>query len=288
MEENQEHKENIVKNKSVETYAEDMARVIEGSGGGLIKKIIHEQEEIEFEKKNSSPKSKKNQLFMIIGIILMITAAGVLVFLFVFNRKVTTVEIAPAYQPPIFVDQNYFAEVAGLNPEEIARSVSNEVQKTDVKAGGIESIYPTENKQAIGFRKFVEDIKGNFDASSSPYLDDNFLMGAWNGQSKDFFILLKVRSFTDVFESLRAWEGKMFSDLHGFFGIDISPDTKYLLTKNFENGIVANKNARILRDQNGNIVLMYVFADDQSVIIANSEAATKEIITRLAAGVVKK
>ena len=30
-----------VKNKNVETYAKDMAKVIEGSEGGIIKKIIH-------------------------------------------------------------------------------------------------------------------------------------------------------------------------------------------------------------------------------------------------------
>ena len=88
----------------------------------------------------------------------------------------------------------------------------------------------------------------------------------------------------------------MFSDLHGFFGVDISPETSYLLTKNFEDGIVGNKNARILyrtsEEGEGSapsslptankIVMMYVFADDTSVVIANTDKAAREIMLRLA------
>jgi len=63
----------------------------------------------------------------------------------------------------------------------------------------------------------------------------------------------------------------LFNDLHVFFRIDISSDTKHLLTKSFEDGLIANKNARILKDVDGTIIMMYVFADDKSVIITNSE-----------------
>jgi hypothetical protein len=80
----------------------------------------------------------------------------------------------------------------------------------------------------------------------------------------------------------------MFSDMRGFFGISLSADTKYLLTKNFEDGIVVNKNARILYDKDNNIVMMYIFADDNSVIITNSTNAAREVILRLAASQIKK
>ena len=46
----------------VETYAEDMAKVIEDDKSGLVKKIIHGAEEHEIEKINLSPESKKNKL----------------------------------------------------------------------------------------------------------------------------------------------------------------------------------------------------------------------------------
>jgi hypothetical protein len=105
---------------------------------------------------------------------------------------------------------------------------------------------------------------------------------------KDFFILLKVRSTADIFNALRAWEGKMFFDLHGFLGINISSDTNYLLTKEFQDGIVENKNARILYDKMSKIVLMYIFADDNSVIITNAQNSAREIMLRLAGSQTKQ
>jgi hypothetical protein len=119
-------------------------------------------------------------------------------------------------------------------------------------------------------------------------VNNNFLLGAVNGDTKDFFILLKMRSISDIFDSLRAWENKMFYDLHGFFGIDVSLQTNYLLTANFQDGIIGNKNARILYDKNNKIVMMYIFADDNSVIITNTENAAQEIMLRLAASQIKK
>ena len=70
-----------LKNKQVKTYAEDMAKVIESDSGGLIKKIIHQQEQYEIERKNSSPRSKKNQLFIFTGIVLVFLAIVLLVSL---------------------------------------------------------------------------------------------------------------------------------------------------------------------------------------------------------------
>ena len=80
----------------------------------------------------------------------------------------------------------------------------------------------------------------------------------------------------------------MFSDLHGFFGVALSPETKYLLIKEFQNGVVENKNARILYDNNKKIVMMYVLAGETSVIITNSENATHELMLRLASSQVEK
>jgi len=104
----------------------------------------------------------------------------------------------------------------------------------------------------------------------------------------DLFILLKVNSFADVFNQMRIWENKMFTDLHDFFGVDISIDTSYLLTKDFVDGVIQNKNARILYDNTGKIVMMYVYIDDSSVVIANNEETTREVILRVNSSKIKK
>jgi hypothetical protein len=192
------------------------------------------------------------------------------------------------FVPIIFSDKNTLIEVLDLKKDEIEIKVLNEVNVTTVKPGGIEGIYLTLNKASVGLRKFIELIKGNFVLGNNNFVEDNFLMGVVKNENNNFFILIKMRSVPDIFDALHAWEPKMFFDLHGFFGIPLSLDTKYLLTKEFQDGIVENKNARILYDTDGKIVLMYVFADDNSIVITNSENATHEIMLRLASSQIKQ
>ncbi|OGI77233.1 hypothetical protein A3B85_02085 [Candidatus Nomurabacteria bacterium RIFCSPHIGHO2_02_FULL_37_13] len=280
------------------TYAEDMAKVLEDDKGGLIKKIIHQEEEREVEKRNLSPESTKNRLFMLVGILLIFTALAIF-FSFFFKNDINTVDVPVPFTLLIFNDKTGFIEIADFSKDQITQIVRNAVNTTTVKQGGIEGIYLTENKKVVGFKRFIALIKGNYISAnigdSGNFIDNNFLMGVVNNETfpvslegKDFFILLKIRSVADIFDSMRVWENKMFSDLYGFFGMDISPETKYLLTKNFKNSIVQNKNARILYDNDNKIVMMYIFANDNSIIITDTENATGEIILRLASSQIKK
>lgn len=286
---------NKTQNKIVETYAEDVAKIIEEDRSGLIKKIIHEEAQHEIVKKNLSPQSKKNRFFMFVGLLFIVFGFLTLYYL-ISNRQAPTIPIEEQFIPIIFNDKSVFLEVKDMQKEEIAQSVLNKVTATEVKEGGVEGIYLIRNKKIIGLREFLSSIKSNFVISDNAFLvRDDFLMGVINSGTqpassagKDFFILIKVRSTGDIFESLRAWENKMFFDIYGFFGMSLSPETRPLLTADFEDGIIQNRNARILYDGNKKIVMMYVLADENSVIIANTESAVREIMLRLASSRVQK
>ena len=284
---------NESKNKIIQTYAEDMAKVIEDDrGGGLIKKIIHGEEE--HEKEKMAPEAKKNKFFMFVSFLLMFFGLTTLSYL-IDARDIPTVPVEEQFAPLIFNDKSVFIEIKDLNKDQIAQTVRNAVDTTKVKRGGVEGIYPTYGKKVVELRQFLSIIKGNFVPGGDAFVSDNFLMGVVNNETqpalsggKDFFILLKVSSNADVFETFRLWESKMFFDLHGFFGLTLSPETKYFLIKEFQNGIIENKNARILFDSNNQIVMMYIFADENSVVITNSQNATHEIILRLAGSRIEK
>lgn len=279
---------NKVKNVNVETYAEDMAAVIGDNENGVVKKIIEEQEEYDTENKKGSPESKKNKIFLFIGIFLVILSFLAVSLVYVFKKEIFTVEVAPQYVPIIFTDNTAFKEISGLKKDEIAQTILNEVNTALFKDGGIEGIYLTVNKKVLGFRGFLSLIEANLNQTQIDFINDNFLIGATNKEIRNPFILLKMRSIADVFDPMRAWESKMFSDLHGIFGVGINADTKYLLEKDFEDGIVQNKNARILYDKDGKIVMMYVYAEEDSLIITNSEIAVSEVMLRLASSQIKK
>jgi len=284
-----------LKNKNVETFAEDMVKAIENDRGGLIKKIIHEEEEHEAQKKNLSPESAKNKTFLLIGFLLLFLASILFIFLFFFNKEINTVSVAPLYSSIIFTDQTDFYAIDGFTEDKIVQIIFNRSNNTKVKIGGVNGIYLTENKMVVSFNKFMTFIKGSLNKDQSNLFSNNFLIGIFkSGASSvspnigDLFILLKIRSFTDIFPVMKVWENKMLYDFYGFFGVDLTPETNYLFTKDWEEGIVSNKNARILKDNDGKIILMYVYLDDNSIVITDSESAVNEVVLRLNSSKVKK
>jgi len=287
--------ENKLKSKVIKTYTDEMVKALGSDKGGLIKKIIHEEEEFEEEKKNLSPSSQKNKWFMIIGAILIFLALSVVVFFVFFDERINVLSVTTPVSPVIFLDQTSFKAIDDLNKEKIAQIVLDKVNNTKVKIGGVEGIYLTEDDKVVGLERFNKLIKGNLTSEQIELIDDSFLFGIFkSGTSSispnagDLFILLKVKSFTDIFSEMKNWEKKMLTDLYQFFGVDLSAETNYLFTKDFEDGIISNKNARILKDNEGKTVLMYVFTNDDSIIITDSEATVNEIILRLNSSQIKK
>ncbi len=272
----------------IETYAEDMAKAAENLKGIEIKKMIEREEQSNKIEENLSPESKKNRTLMILSGILII-ATVIIIFLVVkLSNKIETVTPAQQSKSMIFTDKNQFLPIDTLTKDQIIQTIKNEVAGSDVKNNGIEAIYLTENNKVIGFNRFATLLQMNVPAEVTSYTDDNFLIGTYHGSANTFFILLKVRSFTDIFPGFKIWEGKMFSDLGTLFGTEINADTKELLTKDFTDSIVNNKNARVLSDKDGKTVLEYVYADDTSVVIIGNDETANEVMLRLSAGKVGK
>src|SRR3989338_6742679 len=218
---NASHNDAGGQHKIVETYAEDMAKAIKSSGGGLIKKIIHGEEEHEREKKNLSHESKKNRIYMLVSLLLVFFALFTLSF-FLFNESVSTVPVEKQFTPLIFTDKSVFFEVKSFTKDEITQTVLNEVGNTTVKEGGVEGIYLTFDKKVMGLRQFTSLIKSSFTPdNANNFVNDNFLLCVVDTKTKParspegsgagggFFILFKRRNITDVFYSLRALGKKM-------------------------------------------------------------------------------
>ena len=274
----------------VETYAEDMAQVIENDREGLVKKIIHGAEEQEKAKKNLSPESQKNKFFMLGGGLLIMIGLGGLLLSF-FSNEANTVEVERQAAPLIFNDKTTYFEVVGLKPDAIIQTVLSEINTSTVKEDGVEGIYLIENKKIVGLRRFLALIRSNFvPGDNTLFVSDKFLMGMVKNKEQEnettpdnngFFLLLKVRGTADIFDAMRRWEDKMFSDLHVLLGVNIDSSTQALRIKSFEDGVIENRNARILYNADHKIILLYLFADDNSIIVTNSQNTAHQIVLRL-------
>ncbi len=284
---------NPTEEKVIHTYVDDMAQVIENNREGLIKNIIHQDEERENEKISQSPEAVKNRIMIGVSAFLVLSSIAIIAVL-IYKQKPNIVELQQQFTPLVFTDKSVFLEISGLNKEKIIQTILNTKKEAVLRPGQVEGIYLTENKNIVGLKRFTELTKNTFVLPTSPagnvgLVSDNFLMGVTNtGTSNEFFILLKTRSMTDIWGSLRAWENKMFEDLYRIFELDLSSDTKYLLTKDFSDSIINNKNARTLYQNNGGVAIMYIFANNTSIVITKDKLTAREIIERLSSSKIGK
>jgi len=272
--------DNKPKNVHVETYADHLAGAMHDNSEGAIRKIIEQERAYEEAKRNLSPKKVANQLYLYSGIVVMVVALGIVGYVAMGKVK-KEVPLEPQYTPIVFNDDTVFAEV-DADKEKTVASLLSKARAGEMDEKGLRGIYLTENKQIIGFSRFLSLMEANITLGEVNPFQENFLLGAVEGDTRDLFVLIRVTSFAEAFNSLRGWERKMFYDLHDLFEVPLNTDTSYLQIKDFEDGIVENKNARVLRDNDGKIVIMYVFADEDFVIISKSESAVREVVLRLA------
>ncbi len=270
--------DNKLKGKDIETFTGDMVKAIESDRAGLVKKIIHENEEHEEEKKNLSPESKKNKLFVVISGVLVVSAVAVLSFvLFLKLSGNTPAPIPPSYSF-IFLDRTVFRPIDGLSRDKITEVIRDETENSAVKEGGIEGIYLTENKKTISLRRFLSLLREEeLEPGDFPPIDDNFLAGVLNEGGKVPFFLLKVNSFVDIFPVMRGWEDDMPEDFRGIFGGEFAGGEGLV----WQDGVVENKNARILKGKDESVLMMYVFVSDSYVLITDARAATAEVVRRV-------
>ncbi len=127
------------------------------------------------------------------------------------------------------------------------------------------------------------------------------------GETRAFFVL-RVSSYERTFAGMLTWEPLMMRDLGLLYPlypeevvaepvVDLSATTTPKVASTtprvapvpavsrvrFEDTVVANRDVRILRDTRGRSLLLYGYADKETLIIARNEAAFASLLTRLAA-----
>lgn len=267
------------------TYAGDMAQTLRDQKGSLIKIAIAEQNKREQIAEDVSPETPKNKLYLLGGGMLILIAIALTVFVSISRNsaiEATQTQKAPSL---VFADSQKEINTTDLTLDKVFISIQNELQSTTLRLDTIEQLYFSsgegETKTILGTQGFFNLLKSSAPDKLKRALGMTFMLGvhAYNGNQA--FMLFTTTSREDAFAGMLAWETKLFDDLYQVFGIDATGDKNYLFSARFEDAIIKNKDARVIRDQNGKVVLLYLFPTDNTLIIANGENALQEVWNRL-------
>lgn len=291
MEEKNFQQNNINKKPEVlRTYLSDMADVVRENEASVIKIALAEQQRKEREDLYREVKktSWKKVALIIGGIILVLIAIGFSYFLIKEkNKPIETEEqnmvvntfISYETKSIINLDQTITtSELVDLIKEKInEKGKSGEIKAVFLKekVGEIENI--------ITLRKFFTLMRTTASASLARSLGDDYFIGAYTSTDETIlpFLILKTKNYDITYAGMLTWEKTLLMDLFNFFDIDISGDRNKLLEKPWEDLIINNKDSRILKDYEGNILLYYMFLDKENLIITNHRDTLKEISSRI-------
>ncbi|MDP1625388.1 MAG: hypothetical protein Q8L64_06550 [bacterium] len=115
-------------------------------------------------------------------------------------------------------------------------------------------------------------------------LSSEYMLGSYVFNRNAPFLIFKNSFFQNAYAGMLEWEGDMRDDLIKLIQV-AHPKEATISTKSdvFEDSVVANIDARILRGSNGQPILAYAFADQNTIVIATDVETLKYLIDRLLA-----
>lgn len=283
------HAETKASPKSIRTYQSDMADAVRMNEGSVIKIAVAEQERKAREQEVEIKTEKAGTLFAVGSILFALLALGVLGYALVSTReKEVVVTGTPLSQSLIINDGSQSLVISNKNKQEIAKEfyeiASKPQEKINSSVLNISIINDDSTiKKNVTAKEFVSSLQTAMPGPLYRSLSDDFMAGSIALENRGSpFIILKPTSFDYAYSGMLSWERKMVDDFFLLYNIDVSGENAYLLSKPFQDSILKNQDARVLYDSAGQVVMLYLFVNnDDLIIIAKDETAVLEILSRL-------
>ncbi len=270
--------------RSIRTYKSDVAESVQGEKTSLASMVIAEQnrkQDVYFE---TSPKNPKNIIFVVIGTTLILLGGGLIYF---FMQKNTPSE---SLVPSVIVQALFFTEatkeisVTGLTANELSKKIAEEVRNATIRLDTLENIYFTETiqgvKTTLGSKRLFFFLDHRIPQVLLRSLNEAFLFGVHTFNGNNPFLVLTTNLYENSFTGMLSWERSLARDVLPLFGKDLAVGSP-LFEKQFTDEIIRNLDARVLRDDRGKIIILYLFKDRGTIIITTSEDTLEEVIRRL-------
>lgn len=297
-----EEKKNL-KQSIVRTYKSDAEEAIKMEKMSSVSIAIAEEKKKRqyepIEPSADSPKSKKVLIF-IISLLFVFGGIGA----FNFNYIKEKINAAPAPKKELEIkslvtaDSSAEINLSELGKKDLGNSLSDTINTADLNPNSIKNIYIAKNvvenenktKQIVVPREFLPILSSKIPDILLRSLSSEYMLGVHSQDGNHPFVILKTDSYENGFAGMLSWEKSMAGDLSILFPRDIplsaqegTTTTDQILPykKDFEDVLVKNKDTRALRDENGNIFLIYSLPDKETILITSNTDTIAELFDRI-------
>ncbi|MBI5134584.1 MAG: hypothetical protein HZA81_04370 [Candidatus Taylorbacteria bacterium] len=231
------------------------------------------------EEKRSSPKAFILGAFALIALI----GAG-WYYWFLTSQESAPQEAATAIQIRTLIPYSKAAVVTLEAESDPLALISAKLAVSNPGLGNVYALIPVESAGAAT----AAPVSSVFAQTKMPSrlarsLGGEYMLGLYVYDSESPFILLKNTFFQNAFAGMLEWEKEMRNDLLSFIRIPRPEETITPETDRFEDMVVSNVDARALKNKNGEVILVYAFADKDTIALTTSVNSLKYLLDRILA-----
>ncbi len=280
----------------IHTYKSDVANFIKEGGKSMADIAIAENARHSkyMEAEKAEPVLAKRAVTIAVVVLILITlSAGIL---WISSLGKSGEQLQTLSTPSMFISgiDSKTISIDKLNQSEALNAISNILNQSSPFL----AVNPTEKNSngtnvAITVQTFFSKLGIYPPADLLRALTGQFSIGSIGGQAR--FLVLKTNYYAGAFAGMLGWEKKpMEKDLQGLLNLP-KPNNSGIKTETdgtstvlisvsqsaFTDSIISNRDARILKDGAGSTILIYLFPDNNTIIITSNENTAKIVTDKL-------
>lgn len=290
--ENQPHSGDVVI-RSLRTYQGDVADAIKKQNASVLTITLAENrkraKQESAQDTHISNESNKRTLSVIASITLIILGIGAVGGFYYLQQQAPVIETTPGPAPEdTIVGYNIKKGLTtdGTDRIKLISVLNNERKETEVRPNEIQYLYLNKSNatglQGITTRELFSILNTKIPPATLRAFDSQFMFGFFRDERIEPFLLIHITSYDNAYDGMLKWESSLVEDVGSLFIVlgdpkeFLSQDTPYA----FEDETFANKDARVLKNSEGKVVLLYSFLDKDTLLITSNENTLKELINK--------
>lgn len=140
-------------------------------------------------------------------------------------------------------------------------------------------IFDISQNKFLEAKDLFELLKINLPPLLSAGLEGPMTIGVMDTpRGNEPIFIFKIKSFSDAFAGMLNWEKDLPAALEGLLSTEIS---LFRADNNFQDVVVANHDARLLKNKGGENILVYAIFNRRFLILAQSPRALETIVKQL-------
>ena len=233
---------------------------------------------------------KKNRRLILLSVVFFLATSGLVYYSFFRPSKDQQLLASINPSPLINAEEVQEFPVDNKTAKEIGKDIRQELASAELKVNTVKYFYftetllvqtqsgPSQQKKLVITKDFFDKLEIPLPPAIVRTAKDTFMFGYHSFNGNQPFLILKTDYYDNAFAGMLGWESTMAGDLQPIFG---TIGKENLSQRKWSDVVIQNKDTRVLYNFDNSIALVYMFKDQNTLIITTSSDTLFEISRRL-------